>query len=625
MILYEGGTKEFINDTNQNIVADKLANSYETYYGRKANPREYNAWTNSFQFLKNVIDSNKLYDNRLILEYSLPYTSERIDCIMFGRGNNQKENVVVIELKQWSNVTDCDREGNVITFIAGANREEAHPSLQVRGYHYHLLDFMQMFEEEPPVDLHSCVYCHNYPKTKDSVLFLPKFREIVSEFPVYSKDDFNNFGDYLKDKLGKGKGLEIFHRFKTSNIKPSKKLIENTSHMIQGQKMFNLIDEQITANNAIIDRAKKSSKAKQKSVIIVRGGPGTGKSVIALNVLSELLTKGLVVFHATGSSAFTSTLRKVVGTRAAKLFKYFNSFQHTSAAENEIDVLICDEAHRIRKTSNSRYTKAEFRSTMPQIDELIRVAKVSIFFIDDYQVVRPDEIGSTRLIKQTAADYGAEIFDFELHTQFRCSGSDGYLNWIDNTLGIRETANPILTMDEKMEFKIFDSPHALYKTIKEKNKLKPNSARLVAGFCWPWSDAKPDGTLVEDVVIGDFKMTWEAKNDSARLAPGIPKAQLWAYDPHGVNQIGSIYTIQGFEFDFVGVIVGKDMMYDPIRKEWIGHPENSADSVVKRDKDSFLKNIKNTYRVLMTRGMKGCYVYFLDKETEEYFQTKIKI
>jgi len=418
--------------------------------------------------------------------------------------------------------------------------------------------------------------------------------------------------------------LEIFNRFITSEIRPSKKLMEHAEKMIKGQKAFALIEDQIAPNNTIIDRAKKCSQLGKKSVIIVQGGPGTGKSVIALNAVAELLSRNLVVYHATGSKAFTTTLREIVGSRAARLFKYFNSFQSAQTKENDIDVLICDEAHRIRETSNSMYTRREMRSDMPQVEELMRAAKVSIFFIDDHQNVRPNEIGSSELIRKTAEKFGAEVFDFELKTQFRCSGSDGYLNWIDSTLGIRETANPMLTKNEKMEFRIFSSPHELYEAIKKKNVQKPNSARLVAGFCWPWSDANPDGTLKEDVVIGDFRMTWEAKNESRKLAPGIPKAALWAYDPNGVKQVGSIYTIQGFEFDYVGVIFGKDLIFDPEKKDWTGKPENSADAMVKRSKQDFLRNVKNTYRVLLTRGMKGVYVYFMDKDTEEFFRGRIE-
>ncbi len=620
MKLYAGTTQDFTKDILENRLADKLKAAYESYYYRIANPSEVVSWTNSLQYVKNAIELASLTDNMIVVEYELPYSNRRIDCMLFGKGQAGDHNVVLMELKQWTRVQDCDLENNVITFVGGANRIEAHPSFQVGGYHSYLKDFVEVFEESPPLNLSSICYCHNYSRSTD-VLFAPKFEPILKEFPLFSKEDVTQLAEYLKTRLSEGKGFEIFNRFTGSRVGPSKKLLEHARRMIEGQRAFNLIEDQIAAYNTILDRAKKSTKLTKKAVIIVRGGPGTGKSVIALNVISELLSKDLTVFHATGSAAFTTTLRKIVGARAASLFKYFNSFM--SYKENEIDVLVCDEAHRIRKTSSGRYTKKEFRSERPQAEELINAAKVSIFFIDDYQVVRPEEIGSTELIRETAKKFTDEIFEFELKTQFRCNGSDGYLSWVDNTLGIRETANLMLTAKERMEFKILDSPKALYDQIMGKNKEKPNSARMVAGFCWPWSDPNPDGTLKEDVVIGDFRMTWEAKNEAARLAPGIPRAALWAYDPNGVTQMGSIYTIQGFEFDYVGVVFGKDLVYDLGNKIWVGVPENSADNLVKRDRQRFERNVKNAYRVLMTRGMKGCYVHFLDKGTEQFFKSRV--
>ncbi len=624
MRLYQGTAEEFIRDATRNEIADKLKAAFENYYGHRVNPGEFISWTNSLQFLKTAIQDNSLTRTMMILEYELPYCNERIDCILFGKGESSSDNVVILELKQWSKVEDCDVEDNVITFVGGAKRMVAHPSFQVRGYHYLLKDFIEVFDSTPLLSLSSCVYCHNLSRQGNGIMFSEKFESTVREFPIFTKEDFEKLGTYLKSKLAEGAGLEIFNRFVHSNIRPSKKLIEYTSHMIKGQKVFTLIDEQLTANNTIIDRAKKASKLPKKTVIIVNGGPGTGKSVIALNAIAELLSKGITVFHATGSAAFTTTLKKVVGTRVSHLFKYFSSFGQ--CGDNELGALICDEAHRIRETSQFRFTKREHRTNTPQIEELIRAAKVSIFFIDEYQIVRPTEVGSVKRIRETAEKFGAEVFEFDLKTQFRCSGSDGYLNWIDNTLGIKDTANRVLTKNEKMEFRIFDTPQALYEAVKEKNDKNPNSARLVAGFCWPWSDPNPDGTLKEDVVIGDFRMTWEAKNDAKRLAPRIPKANLWAYDPNGVNQVGSIYTIQGFEFEYVGVIFGKDLVYDWGAKDWKGNRHELADASVKRAKsdEDFVRCVKNVYRTLLTRGMKGIYVHFMDKETEKFFKSRME-
>lgn len=177
--------------------------------------------------------------------------------------------------------------------------------------------------------------------------------------------------------------------------------------------------------------------------------------------------------------------------------------------------------------------------------------------------------------------------------------------------------------DHSFDFRIMNSPDALEQAIREK-AVVGFSARMTAGFCWKWSDPRTDGTLENDVVLGKYTRPWNAKPDAGRLAAGIPKASLWAHQPGGINQIGCIYTAQGFEFDYVGVIFGNDLTYDTDSGQWRGNRANSADPVVKRSGANFLKNVKNTYRVLLSRGMKGCYVYFTDKETANFFRSRME-
>jgi hypothetical protein len=198
---------------------------------------------------------------------------------------------------------------------------------------------------------------------------------------------------------------------------------------------------------------------------------------------------------------------------------------------------------------------------------------------------------------------------------------DAFVSWINNTLGIQRTPHVIWNQADGFDFEIFPSAHALEDAIRQKLE-NGITARLTAGFCWPWSNPKSDGTLVDDVVVGDYARPWNAKSDSGSLAPGIPKESLWAYDDGGVNQVGCIYTAQGFEFDYVGVIFGPDLVYEPEAAEWKGDKTKSHDTVVKRSGDRFTQMVKNTYRVLLTRGMKGCYVYFMDKNTEHFFRSR---
>lgn len=615
MRLYEGTIEQFDRDVTYNRIADLIQERYRQHYHKRPLSSEYRSWQQSLNILNNSFRYSDLKDNPIIVEYELPYSARRIDVLVFGKDVKDLDSVVLMELKQWSNehVHDCENDGNVLVDING-KREMPHPCLQVEGYHFDLQDFLKVFRGHPPVKLSSCAYCHNYSKLKKNTLFLPKFQRVIEKFPLFAKEDVEALGSYLRDRLRNGGGLEVFNRFITSPIRPSKKLLEHTGEMISTQQIFNLIDDQIAAYNAIMHKAKMLSKANRKSVVIVKGGPGTGKSVIALEVMGELMRVGKVVYHATGSSAFTNTLRRIVGRRASNLFKFF--FHFTRYQDNEIEVLICDEAHRIRSDSNDFRVPRQFRSRSPQINDLIRPAKLSVFFIDEHQIVRPKEIGNIALIREAAKEHGiddADIIEFELKTQFRCSGSDAYLQWLDKTLDIRDS--DIDYFDPRMEFQIYHDPALLKQAIDEKNKEKNNCARLVAGFCWPWSEPRSDGSLVNDVKIGVFEMPWERKNQFWR----------WATDKTGMEQVGTVYTAQGFEFDYIGVIFGPDLVYREAEGGWVSRPSESHDSMVKRNNPNLTEHLKSVYRVLLSRAHRGVFVHFMDKETENFFVSRIQI
>jgi uncharacterized protein len=617
MRLYEAQLNDFVNDVKLNRIADILSNTYTSVFKRLPTISEKRSWHNSLRQVKDVFEVAELKDNYIAVETQIPYTARRIDVLLFGLSENKEENIVLMELKQWDNngVTDSDFEGNIFVKYEKGFSESPHPSLQVEGYHFGLLDNYHTFNEKPKLNLVSCVYCHNYSKNEPAVLFYPKFKKSYDEYPIFTKEQVIELGQYLKERLGNGRGLEVFNRFRTSKIKPSKKLLDHTAKMIHEQQIFNLIDDQITAYNAIMTKAKVLSKLKEKSVFIIKGGPGTGKSVIALEVMGELLRKGKNVFYLTGSKSFTETLRKIVGTRARDRIKYFNSYRDYTGPK--IDVFVCDEAHRMREKSKKMFDKKEILDILPpQIDELLTASKMTIFLIDEKQIVRPDEIGSVRLIKDAAIKNGTKeqnIHEYELTTQFRCNGSDAYIQWLDNVLQITPNDKNRLEKADNYEFKIFDSPHDLKKAIIEKNKVKENSSRIVAGFCWPWSEPLKDGSLVNDVKIGDFEMPWEDKRNFWK----------WATDKSGMGQVGTVYTSQGFEFDYIGVIIGPDLTYNPNTETFKAHKDISHDSMVTRNNNKLDNHLKNVYRVLMSRGMKGCYVYFMDKDTEKYFRSHL--
>lgn len=622
MRLYSGSSLQFIEDTIQNQIAEKLRLAFFNYYRFYPSPGEVNSWRNSLRAISQVFQHAHLVDHGIILEYQLPLTSKRLDCLICGQNKKKEDGAVIIELKQWDKCEEAFGENEVLTWLGGAKREVLHPSVQVGQYQMYLQDTHTAFNQgSNRIVLDACTYLHNYNYYSEDVIFSNKFKNVLERYPLFTADDVNKLRDYLLDKLALGSGLNILTRIEESRYRPSKKLMDHVGNIIKGRPEYILLDEQLIVYDSVLSSAKAGFHDKQKTAIIVKGGPGTGKSVIAINLMADLLLKGYNAHYATGSQSFTQTLRKIIGTRGSIQFNYFNSY--IDADSNVIDVLIADESHRIRINSNNRFMPSEKRSNLPQVEELLKASKVSVFFIDDNQVVRPNEIGSVAYIKEAAIQNKCKVFEYELEAQFRCNGSDAFVNWINNTLGIKRTANVIWDQAEEFDFKTFSSPNELEAAIKQKVK-EGATGRITAGFCWNWSLPNEDGTLRNDIVIGDYMRPWDAKPEARRLAPGIPKATLWAYDPNGINQVGCVYTAQGFEFDYVGVIFGDDLIYDFDNQEWRGNPARSSDRVVKRSKARFTELVKNTYRVLLSRGMKGCYVYFMDKNTERFFKSRIE-
>jgi hypothetical protein len=613
----------FIEDTVRNQIAQKLSDAFFQYYGYPPAKSEVAAWGNSLRAMAQVVQFAKLDDHGVVVEYELPSSSRRLDFMICGRDSSSDDEAVIVELKQWSECEAAEAEGLVSTWVGGKNREVAHPSVQVGQYQQYLADTHSAFYEgDHPIRLGACSYLHNYEIHRDDVLLAPKFADTIAQYPLFGSAAVDELTGYLRERLSIGHGESVLARIEQSTYRPSRKLMDYVAETIAGRGPWVLLDEQFEVFEKVRAAVAAAVTHGRRQVVLVRGGPGTGKSVLAINLLGRFLGEGRTAHYATGSRAFTKTLWKLVGSRAKPVLKYFNNYR--DALPGEIDALICDEAHRIRETSNDRYTPKAKKSTEPQIRELLRAAKVSVFFIDDRQGVRPNEIGSSEYIKQHAADLKYEVSEFDLEVQFRCSGSAGFVNWISNTLGIERTANQLWTGAEAFDFQIFPTPESMEAAIKAKT-CESVTARLAAGYCWDWSNPNPDGTLVDDVVIGNWRKPWNARPEAGRLAKGIPPADLWATDPGGINQVGCIYTAQGFEVDYIGVVWGKDLVYDLDGQAWVGDKKESRDRTVKQSKTDFLQLVKNTYRVLLSRGMKGCYVCFLDKSTERFVRSRMDL
>jgi uncharacterized protein len=631
MQLFSGTSNTFIRLNRDNTIANSLRSAFFDNFGFNPSPGEIMSWRNSLLRMSLIMEDSKLTDHGVFIEYQLPMSSRRLDCMICGDNSEGMPEAVIIELKQWETcrLSDYDSE-RVITWVGGGNKEVLHPSIQAGSYHHYLKHFKTVFYEgDNPVNLSACSYLHNYTLTSGDVLIDSRFTGVLSQYPIFTLGKDSDFKEYLSKHLSGGDGEKVLSRIEKSDHRPSPKLMQQLSETIRlklsgdtsligGSRDFILLDDQMIAYDSIFSIVTKGLHKKKKYSIIVKGGPGTGKSVIALQLMANLSQKGFVTQYATGSKSFTQTLRKIAGAEFSGFFKYFMSYYDAPA--DSIDVLILDEAHRIREKT---VVFRKYSGEIPQVEELIKAARVTLFLIDDDQVVRPGEIGSVDHIKTYATKLNCEVHEFELETQFRCSGSDAFIQWINNTLHIRKTANALWEGDENFEFRIFSNPQSMEEEVRKKVQ-NGFTGRMTAGFCWPWSkELNPDGTLKEDVRAGTYIRPWNARDDVTGLKRGIPKSPFWAYDPAGIDQVGCIYTTQGFEFDYVGVIFGADLVFDFESKTWIGKPENSYDSQVKNNKKQFTQMVKNTYRVLLTRGIKGCYVCFLDKDTEKFFTSRI--
>jgi uncharacterized protein len=627
MIIYQDTTNRFVHDVRVNKLTDIMAANFQNRWGRRPSAGELASWQNSLPRVRDLIEIAGLSENMIALEYEVPYSSQnRIDCLLFGKGADVNANVVLIELKQWSSVRALEDEGNFVeTFTGGTEKVVPHPSQQVNGYHNYLKGFVSEFYKLPPMVLFSCSYCHNYEIVNGSGLFSPIYKKLVCEYPVYCKNDTIALADKIKGLLADGNGFEIFNRFMQSSIRPTKNLLDNVSKIIKNEAVFSLLNEQLVAKNLIWSKVRKTTKNKEKCVVIVHGGPGTGKSVIAINILAEAAQKRKKVFYGCKSKPFTEGLKSLVGKNGALLFSNLYRFLPSIVSEDEIDLLLIDEAHRIEKKSNHQYTRPADRTEMPQVDQLVRCAKTSVFFIDDKQNVRYQEIGNSSTIKAAAKKYGCTVSEVTLLAQYRCMGSNDYLLWLESVLGYTDERR-ILQKNEIFDFKIIDSPQAIYEALHTKEKEKPNSARMVAGFCWPWSQKlDANGELVKDVRIGDFAMPWETHGKITRPPKGFVKWYEWAYRPEGFKQVGCIYTAQGFEFDYVGVIIGNDLCYDESSDRLAADITATQDPTLRKGKERFEHHVKNIYRTLLSRGMKGCYVYFTDKKTEQFFKSRMEV
>ena len=618
MIIYRNTKAGFVDDVRSNNIASIIENEFLQHYINHNNDAEYRSWANSMQYLRNAVDVPEIDDScQVAIEYQIPLTSKRVDFLISGLDDTNHNNVVIIELKQWETCGKTSRPDIVTAFTGGANRAVVHPSYQAYSYAKTIESFNESVEKYG-ISLHPCAYLHNFKESNRGNIDCSLYKEALEMAPVFLENDTKELSRFISKFVRKKSALDLLYLIEDGRLRPAKALQDALGSMLKGNREFYLIDEQKVAFETIRKLVHNSLKegGNSKYTIIVEGGPGTGKSVVAIQLLCDLIRSGYTANYVTKNAAprnvYFEQLRRDAYKQSYIKALFKGSGSYVDAGKNIFDCLIVDEAHRLQMKSGMFQNLGDC-----QTREIIHASRVSVFFIDEDQIVTTSDVGSVDLIKECAQKEGSTLYygsDINLVSQFRCNGSDGYLAFLDFLLGIRNTANTEINLDYYI--RIFDSPVKMREALREKNKIA-NKSRMIAGYCYDWI-SKNNKTQYDIILPDGFMAQWNFSDTNT-----------WAIDEDSFDQVGCIHTSQGLEFDYVGAIIGRDLIF----RDGAVHTDFNA----RARTDNSLKGIKttrnyaladriirNTYRTILSRGQKGCYIYCEDKALSEYIGSFLK-
>lgn len=619
MIVYEDSKRGFVEDVKSNCIADRIADKIREHGINAGQEREYVSWQNSLQFMRNIVDDNEIDDDvKIAIEYSIPLTSKRVDFIISGADSDDHDNVVIVELKQWqkAEVVDDDMHYCVKTFVGGNDRIVCHPSYQAYSYSCFIRNYSQTVLDKG-INLVPCAYLHNYdPKFKPN-LSNSIYREWVGEAPFFVRDEAEVFSAFIKKYVTrKSSDGDLLYKIDHGRLKPTRALQDSLASLVKGNKEFMLLDEQAVCYDMCLKTMAKCKEDGRKRTIIIQGGPGTGKSVLAVNLLMEYISKSLNASYVTKNSAprkaFLSLLTNSDAKKLVNIKQLFRSpFGLSNVPCNTYDCLIVDEAHRLVKKMYGDWNGEN------QVKECISASLLSIFLLDEDQAVTNKDIGSVDEIRKWCVALGSILKmpeEANLVSQFRCNGSDAYIQFVDDVLQRTGESVSVDLSELNFDFMVFDNASDLREALRKKNSVN-NKSRMVAGYCYDWNVKHGRGEY--DILLpGGFRAKWNLENDD-----------IWAINPESFEEVGCIHTAQGLEFDYVGVLIGKDLRYDTNS----GNVITDKSRISKDDKSSGIRSsndaqarrlILNTYKTLLTRGQKGCYVYCEDQALSEYMKRK---
>ena len=617
MIVYSGTKSQFNNDVNLNLISDKILEKLREKHLSGGQESEYQSWQNSLHFMRSAIDDPDIpNDVEVAIEYQIPRTSKRVDFMIAGADAANTNNVVVVELKQWSKAEKVDdiMRHSVRAYTGGANRIVNHPSYQAYAYATFIKNSSEQVQDER-IGIKPCAYLHNCSPAARTPLDDDIYTPWLEEAPLFDKSQTIQLRNFIKKFIvSKSSSGDLLYKIDNGRIRPSKALQDCLVSLMKGNEEFMLLDDQAVVFDLCKKYMAQCRKDMQKRTIIIQGGPGTGKSVLAVNLLKEFLLKNNNACYCTKNSAPREAYQKLLAKSNYKAMvnikQLFRSpFGLCNLTSNFYDCLIVDETHRLVKKMYGDWKGDN------QVKECINASLFTVFLLDEDQQITKKDIGSVEEIKKWATELGSEVImneDTVLQSQFRCNGSDQYIQLINNILQIGKPMD-IDLKELNFDIRVFDDPNELRDTLRELNKIN-NKARMVAGYCYDWNVKHNRGEY--DIYLENgFKAKWNLEND-----------KIWAINPNSFEEVGCIHTAQGLEFDYIGVLIGNDLRFDKASGKII----TDRTKISKDDKSSGIRSakddvaerlIKNTYKTLLTRGQKGCFIYCEDKALVDYIRS----
>lgn len=628
MIVYQSTKAGFLDDVAENRLQQRLESGFLAKTGSV--PSDRRVWADEYARFSLALGRAKVADDvQVAVEYHVSSIGRsRIDVLLAG-SDGRCDNGLIIELKAWDKAGASDVDGMVVSPYGG-NSLKQHPSLQAQKYKVLIVNFNQDIAEKG-VQLHPSAYLFNLHRRNPEPLEDPRYAELLAESRLFLADDAGELRAYFEKLIPQKPQHDLLFLLDQGRWRPADELIGRVESMLHGNPEFELIDEQDEAFRIIRHQVLDESDRTHRHVFIVEGGPGTGKSVIAVRLMAEALKKKRMAFFVAPNMAFRQALvaslakgDKRYREDGDSLFKSSWSFHEADYRKDERnEILVVDEAHRLKDQAYQYKGKS-------MVDDMVRGSRISVFFIDESQRVSWADSGSVAAIRDAAKRFKATLHEpLRLSAQFRCNGSTGYLNWLDDVLQIRETGNFDGWGAGQYEFEVFDKAEDLYAALQARNT--ENKARLIAGYSWPWpSKGRERGTKLKHVQADGLALPWNYNGEN------------WASAEDGITQVGCIHTVQGLEFDWQGVLIGDDLVFEDGQVKGVPAKRAKTDKSLSGYKKALTEAkkdpaktaqlhakadsiIKSTYRVLLSRGRKGTLVWCKDKALAAYLRQRLAL